>query len=109
MKVNGQMIRRKDLELRSLLMDVNIKEFIKMENLMVRGAILGQMVSIMKENGSMVSSMVLECGGAIEEIPIKVNGSLANLRAMGYIHGSMVINMKDKYKKMKISKGNILL
>jgi len=98
MKVNGQTIKRKALDVKNLLMDATIKVIIRMESLMVQDVILGQMENITKENGLMGLSMALECGEVIEEIPTKENGNLVNLRVMVYIHGLMEISIKDNSK-----------
>ena len=79
-------------------MATSIKESTRLERLMERAHILGEMEKSSMESGKQVKRKVMEFGVEYTATVTLVSGSTIKLKDMGYILGSMVIDTKENGK-----------
>lgn len=93
MRVHGEMIRERDVDMNDLVMVIHTKELIKMEWLMEKVFLNGLMVICMKVNGPKGLSMDMGLG-ATDLIVIKDNGIKIWHMALESMSGKTEIAMK---------------
>lgn len=94
-KVNGLIIRKMEMDSKSLATMQNIRENIKMVNHLVMESTFGLTESNMKDNGNKDISMARVYGKEVKETIMMDNGSLGRLMVKAPMSGLLETNIKD--------------
>jgi|LauGreDrversion4_2_1035121.scaffolds.fasta_scaffold1362246_1 hypothetical protein len=87
MKDHGLQTKGTEEDSNYFQMEINIKVNIRMEKLMVKEHILGEIMKYMMENGRVDKKMATVFGRESKETVILDNGKIAKLRDMEFTHG----------------------
>ena len=93
-KVNGSKIKKKEKDQKNFQTNVSFQEIMRMESLMEKVFINGQMDKLTKEIGTKGRVKVMAIGEGLMEMNMKVYGKMESLMDQEHIYLKMEISMK---------------